>query len=370
MKKYTCHKCGHGFNQKSHLDYHINKKKSCDEEIIEFDGNISKDEIEKCIDECKCAFCHKVFVKKSNLKNHMKKNCKIIRDKKLNIEDELKKKENDRVKQLEEENKKLKQIIEQKDDNIEAKLEKMLNDKFEKLLEINKGNITAQNITSNSHNNNRTKINSENINQQNVFLNNYTGSGMPLLTPEQIEPILKRGFQTPVELTRAIHFNPNYPEYHNVYLPRVNEKSAMIFVDGHWKTTDRDDIIEEIYENKRSFVLENLDKYINKIEEPKQKSLKRWLNIKDNNDEAIINTKKDIQRLLYDNRHMAMDQKNKLEKHHKKNPPIHQIENVKKIVKKKQIEKKDNSDKDSSSESDSDSSYVSNYSYIHSSDNA
>jgi hypothetical protein len=344
---FGCHKCGKNFKQSAHLEKHLNRKFACDEKFNIFgDEKKDPDEIEK---ERKykfhCDECEKSFTRKSNLIYHKENSCKA---KKNNFSDK-----DEKIKKLEEENLRLKN------------LEKEMIEIKKNINELKNNSTSNKNITKNSHNNNNshnnTKINSENINQQNVFLNNYTGSGMPQLTPEQIEPLLKRGFQTPVELTRAIHFNPNFPEYHNVYLPRVNEKSAMIFVDGNWKTTDRDDIIENIYENKRSFVLENLDKYINKIEAPKQKSLKRWLDTKDNNDEAIINTKKDIQRLLYDNRHMAIDRKKELEKQNKQNPKNHKMEIIKKI-----IEKKEKSE--SEFDSDSDSSYISNYSYIHSSD--
>jgi hypothetical protein len=382
---HNCENCGKSFEKKANLEYHLNKKNSClNDEIpnimkdsnISTDENISQDEFREYIKKLECFRCDQKFSRKDNLIRHLKKKCKgtkkdikddkDIKDIKDNkdIKDIKDNKDikDDKVKQLEEENRKLKLIIAENSNNMKDTIKKIV----EEILITNNSSNT-QNITSNSHNN--TKINSDNINQQNVFLNNYTGGGMPPLTFEQIEPLLKRGFQTPVELTRAIHFNPNFPEYHNVYLPRINEKQAMVFVDGNWKTINRDEIIDDLYENKKAFVVENLDKYIKKIEEPQQKSLKRWLS-RDDDDEAIINTKNDIKNLLFDNRKLVVNHKNKLEKQNKKNPPVHNLENIKKVTKKKQIDKKIILDKESSSDSDSDSdsSKISNYSYIHSSD--
>jgi hypothetical protein len=376
MKKFTCYKCSKCFNRKSHLDAHLNKKNSCDDEIIDIDvcDNITKDELEKCIDELRCAFCKKKFVRKSNLTDHMKKSCQVIKHKNIVVDDILNNKNDDKFKQLEDENKKLKQIIEQKENNIEEKLEKMLNEKLEKILNQKTTTKSHKNILKNSHNtlnnnsrnksynshNKNTKINSENINNQNVFLNNYTGNGMPPLTHEQFDPILKRGYQIPVELTRAIHFNPEFPEFHNIYLPKINETNAMVFIDGNWKTTNRDEIIDDIYENKRDFVIQQKDTLSGKLNEYEKKRLNRWLTNDDNKDEAIINTKNDIKKLLFDNRHMVINRKKELEKRNKKNYLVHKIE----------LKKKENSDTDSNTNSDSydDSSNISNYSYIHSSD--
>jgi hypothetical protein len=62
----------------------------------------------------------------------------------------------------------------------------------------------------------------------------------------------------------------------------------MVYIDGKWRVTDRDELVNDIYENKRAYVIENLDTFIHKLDENKKKSLKRWLN-RDDNDEGIIN---------------------------------------------------------------------------------
>ena len=140
---------------------------------------------------------------------------------------------------------------------------------------------------------------------------------MPPITDKEILPLLKHGFQTSVELTKKIHFNPQYPEFHNVYIPRINEKYGMVYMNDNWKITDRDDLINDLYEHKRAYVVENLKSFIDKLDDNKIKSLQRWLD-KDDGDEGIINTKEDIKRVLFNNRHMAMNRKKEIEKQNKK----------------------------------------------------
>jgi hypothetical protein len=381
MKKFECNKCCRQFSQKLHLDRHLNKKNPCDKKIIKdnientddeldiTDNNLIKPKSSKeLLDKCKCIYCEKQFTRKSNVIYHMKHNCKKVKA----IEEE-KHQIFTKLKLLEEENQKLKEKMVKRDEDFEKKLEKKDED-FEKKLEKQKktlektfretfkkeisllkkdSNITKySNNTTNSNNNNNID-NSVNT-QQNIYLMNYDPKNMPALTNDEIISALKRGFQTPVELTRKIHFNPNFPEFHNIFIPRINERYGMVFMNNDWKLMDKDDLVDDIYENKRAFVVENLDTYINQLDEFKKKSLKKWLD-RDDDDESVKNTKDDIKKLLFDNRKLAMNQKKEIEKMNRKK----KLEIIKRQVPKIE-EVKSNSDNSSES-----SSNESNYSYLH-----
>jgi hypothetical protein len=139
----------------------------------------------------------------------------------------------------------------------------------------------------------------------------------------------------------------------------------MIYVDGKWKIMNKNELVDDIYENKRDYIIQNLDNFIGQLDEYKKKSLIRWLDTNDNEDEAIINTKNDIKKVLYENRKMAMDRKKELENIEKKKKlEIVKRQDVsnKKYLIKKQKSLSSNSDNESSSSYDS--SYVSNYSYL------
>jgi hypothetical protein len=367
MVKYNCDKCGKHFKQKQHLENHQNKINPCDTLIktceslkITENKRIDAETLKEYLNECKCVYCLKEFSRKDHVIYHIKHNCKKVKE----IEDEkeqiflrLQKLEDDK-KNLEEENKKLREQLEKKNEynekNIEEKIKLMIEKKLKK--QKSKKTISANNnkvckIKDNSVDN---SINDSTINnQQNIILNNYKGQDAPQIPDDELLAIYKRGFQAPVELTRKVHFNPKYPEFHNIYLPRINEKHGMIYVNDAWKLIKKNELVDDIYEHKRDYIIQHKDAFWEKLDANKKKSLKRWLDTDDNNDESIINTKEDIKRLLFDNRHLAMNRKKELDKKKKQLELVNLPKKIKEV----------NSDTDSDSDSDSDSSKVSNYSY-------
>jgi hypothetical protein len=418
MVCYKCDKCNTEFDKKSTYDNHLKRIKPCNdnknskhnskiipdptsfmpentiESLIMPENNLNKElhkepqniikvnsinridnkMMEEYLKICKCVYCNKKFSRRDNVLAHIKNSCVKVKE----IE-EQKHQIFTKLKALEEENQKLKEKMEKKDEDFEKKLDKHAKEmqkKFQKEFqkELRKGiekgvnkiinnNNTASNSNNNSNNTNidnsiDNSINNSQLNtQQNIYLANYGPNNMPALTNDEIVNALKRGFQTPVELTRKIHFNPKFPEFHNIYIPRINERYGMIYTNDDWKIMDKDDLVEDIYENKRAFVVENLDTYINQLDEFKKKSLKRWLD-RDDDDESVKNTKDDIKKLLFDNRKMAMARKKELENLNKKK----KLEIIKRPEKKLLILDKNNSDSENNSDSDN-SSEESNYSY-------
>ena len=50
---------------------------------------------------------------------------------------------------------------------------------------------------------------------------------------------VSKGYSTPLKLTEAIHFNPDHPEFHNVYIPNINNSYAMIYDGKDWKLVQK-----------------------------------------------------------------------------------------------------------------------------------
>jgi hypothetical protein len=304
MKIFTCEDCGKNFKQQLDLEKHKNRRIPCS--------------IKRKDKKFECDNCGKTYTRYNGLKEHAQ-TCKKENKKENKSESES---ENINININKNKNINLETNLKPNPEIEMIELKRKLLELEKVMLEMKKNEINIQNPNLNSNSNNTinnsinntdNSINNSNFNNQNVFLANYTGTGMPPLSVDDIEPILKRGFQIPIELTRAIHFNPKYPEYHNIYLPKPDEKRAMVFKDGMWKSINRDDIIDDIYEHKRAYVVENLDKYKTKLNAAKQKSLQRWLDAEEN-DQSVLNTKKDLQYLLYDNRHIVIDRKKNYEK--------------------------------------------------------
>jgi hypothetical protein len=394
MKEYECMNCGKKFDRKSNYDRHMTKKNACDNllkeisqvakidnnensEILKLLGdnkNINAKTMKEHLDECKCIYCNKQYSTKGNVIYHIKHNCKKVKeieDEKMKIFTKLKE---TKLKEIEEQNQKQKKKeFGDKNENYELKkririLEKELKKKQNIIIKNNNNCNTNSTINSNN--------NFVNNNQQNITLVGYQKENLDKIEKSEILAIMKRGFQAPVELTRTIHFNPKYPEYHNIFIPKINEKYGMVYVNGKWKIIDKNELVEDIYENKRDFIIQNLDNFINQLDENKKKSLKRWLD-RDDDDESIKNTKNDIKMLLFDNRHMAMDRKKIMERQQREDAKKLEIAHIPKKIKNapKVIEIESNSDSDSDSDSDnksggwdSDSTEYSNYSYVKSDD--
>jgi hypothetical protein len=70
--------------------------------------------------------------------------------------------------------------------------------------------------------------------------------------------ILQTGYNSTVKLTEAVHFNPNFPEYHNVYISNMKDKYAMMHDGTQWTLITKEDLISKIYEDKKSYIEENL----------------------------------------------------------------------------------------------------------------
>jgi hypothetical protein len=380
MKIYECDKCDKIFTQKHHLENHLKRKNPCNkdadkekkyeiEEEVQITENNNPNTNSKImkdyLNNCRCVYCNKEFTRKSSVLYHIEHNCKKVKEieeERNNIFTKLKILE-EHNKKLEQENKKLKKYNDNKlRDDIKNDMKQKLLDEVAKIkqeLSVLSNNTAVIQNNSNSNSNSNNINSNNNFNSQNIVLNNYNKEDLSNLDEDMIIAIMKRGYQSTVELTRAIHFNPNFPENHNIFIPKINERHGMVFQNYSWKLIDKDDLADDIFENKRDFIIQNLNKFFNKLDQYKQNSLMRFLDNDDYDDEAIINTKNDIKNLLYDNRKMAMDQKKAIERAAKNKPlEILKLKNLKEKSEVKIEEFNNNSDK----------SYINNHSKFNDSD--
>jgi hypothetical protein len=55
-----------------------------------------------------------------------------------------------------------------------------------------------------------------------------------------------------LNLTETLHFNPKYPEYHNIYISNMQDKYAMTYDGKDWNLTIKEDLINKIYDDKKT----------------------------------------------------------------------------------------------------------------------
>jgi hypothetical protein len=149
----------------------------------------------------------------------------------------------------------------------------------------------------------------KNINNGIVAHINLIGYGKEDLSKIDKKDILKAmqsGYDSTIKLTETLHFNPKHPEYHNVYITNVKDKYAMMFDGKNWNLTMKDDLINKIYDDKKNYIEENLDEFIDSLTISRKKALERWLST-DDADDRIAKIKNEIKLLLYNKRNLILD---------------------------------------------------------------
>ena len=218
-----------------------------------------------------CKYCNNSFTQKNNMYSHIKNRCKVKKEEDNNRENIF-----DRLVQLENENKELKNTVNQIKTNIN-----------------NCSNIT------------NTINNSGTITNNNIVLIGYGMEDIKKIDKNDILKSLKRGFYSTIHLTEAVHFNPKYPEYHNVYISNIKDKYGMMYDGKDWKLLTKSELIDKIYNKKKDLIESEFDDFYFKLTQSQKNALERWMNTDDEHDK-IKEVKERIKLLLYNKRKMVM----------------------------------------------------------------
>jgi hypothetical protein len=260
MPTYNCDLCNKLFIKKDNYIKHKNRKIKCIENI--YTNN--------------CIYCNKTFKNKGNVSRHMANNCKI-----------------------------LKKIQDEKEEI------------FNKLVELEKENNKLKNQLIHKPINNTT-INNNNKLTNNGIINNitivaYGKEDMDKINKNDILKAVSRGYKSAVHLTKTIHFNNKYPDYHNVYIPSMKESYAMTYDGNKWTLVQKNKLINDIYDDKKYFIEENLEDFTKSLSAYKINALKKWLQSDEDDHTCIKDIKKNIELVLYNERDKPMKIKKEIE---------------------------------------------------------
>ena len=319
MVSYTCSRCQKNYKDKTEYTRHINRKNPC--KIISVKQIESSEHIQTSIEHIQtpiehlilqtekinekekhlCFYCKNEFINKSSLTRHTKLYCKT----KKQHEKEKENKYNELIERIENNEK----IFEEKIKELENKInnEQLKNQKLNQI--INKQTNNIENTTNNIENQ---------INNNITFnLIAYGREDMNKIDVEYILQALKRGTSAVPVITENIHFNSKYPEFHNVYISNMNQKYAMVYNGKDWILKDKNDTIDNLYENKYDFLEEKFEDIYNKLSNSQQESFKRFIKIqeKSENDKEslkiIKKIKQELKYLLYNKKNMPLENINK-----------------------------------------------------------
>jgi hypothetical protein len=85
----------------------------------------------------------------------------------------------------------------------------------------------------------------------------------------------------------------------------MKDKYAMMYDGKQWTLTTKEDLITKIYEDKKSFIEENLEEFIESLTLSRKRALERWLDT-DDEDKKIKDIKDNIKLLLYNSRQLPL----------------------------------------------------------------
>ena len=308
MVEYKCTRCNKTFNRKSNFIYHLNKVKPCVIYENTLLCSIIKENIKvrssnvipsKCPplslqklsknEEIICEFCNRSFKRKDNLKRHLY----ICKQKK---EHEIQNKDN--------------QLKEELFLNLVKEVELMKKEHKNELEKIQKQNTKLQdeikNLKASKIINNTNCNNTNNTINQTINILSYKNTDISHITFGDYIKCLDRANYCVPQLLEAIHFNPNKPENHNIYIPNLKNNLIMLYDGESWNLHNRDDTIEEIYEDKTNILVDKVDdweKIGKNINEIALRKFNRYLGKKDT--PGISNKIKDeIKLILYNKREM------------------------------------------------------------------
>ncbi len=322
MVKHECPTCKYDFKKKCNLENHLSKKNKCIQELDDTQNNTKLPQNNTQIDhnilnvtmptknDLDCNYCNKSFARKDALTRHMNQYCPVAKQQnkeKQEIFDKLLLLET-KNKQLEEEIKNKNDKLETKNKQLEAEIKNKDKEFKNEIKNLKKEMKKIQPVTNNTQNNNNINIG----NTTNIIMVSYGHEDLSKITPKMLSSACKKGYNSIVQLVETVHFNPDFPENHNVYIPSVKDKHAMVYYDDMWNLKNKDDVVNDMYDTNRDYIMENIEGISNLLNDGEKRALNRWLDSEKNKDKsnkdkkAIEITHENLKLLLHNKRHIPV----------------------------------------------------------------
>ncbi len=317
MVKHECPTCKHDFKRKCNLEDHLNKKNKCKPQIEVLCGipqsttkntqnpaKIIQNNLNVSIpttNDNNCNYCNKSFARKDAAMRHMDQYCPVAKQQNKEKQDIFEK-----LLLLENKNKLLEESIKIKDKRFEEEIINKNKQLEEENKQLKKAMTKVQPITNNNTMNNNIN------NTTNIIMVSYGQEDLSKITPKMLSAACKKGYNSIVQLVEMVHFNPNCPEFHNVYIPSVKDKHAMVYYDETWNLKNKDDVVNDMYDTNRDFIMENIEGINNFLNDGEKRALNRWIDSEKNKDKsdkdkkAIECTRENLKLLLHNKRHIPV----------------------------------------------------------------
>lgn len=288
-EEYSCPNCIMVFAEKKYLTYHIKNEVCLNKEYI-------------------CKFCARKLSSKSAMYRHMKNSCKVKKQ-----QEKEKTELSERLRLLEEKN-----ALENEEKN--AKIMK-LEEEIQRLKGRTSKKIVKNNIKNNNSNNvtniEKIEVNNGTVINNNITLVAFKEEDRSRLDDETMIKVLRKGLYSPCYLIDAVHFNPKYPEYYNLYISNARSGDAVIYDGNDWVLTSAKELINEIYDDSKDYIEDNYLKYIESLQPSTINALGKLFagedNVEDNTKKKKM-SKEEKQRAKMEKRQKIKDVKNNIKR--------------------------------------------------------
>jgi len=219
----------------------------------------------------------------------------------------------DRKKMKKEFEEQLKKRERERDDDYE-KLKKEISRQIDQNIPVNNNTIKNNTIKSNTIKNNRiNNINNVNNNvNNNVVINNnnmqligYGKEDLSKIDPKEILSAMNHGYDIVLKLTEVVHFNPKHPEFHNLCITNTKDQYGMMYDGNTWTKLTKKELLNRVYGDKKDYVEDTRDEFIDKLQPSRKRALDNWLAIDNDEHERIQQTKTALKLLMYNKRHIV-----------------------------------------------------------------
>jgi hypothetical protein len=166
------------------------------------------------------------------------------------------------------------------------------------------GSTTTQTIMGN--NNTTTTNNTNNIT---VNILPYEQTDISHLTDRDYQRAFNRASMCVPQILEKIHFDPEQPQNHNVYISSMNNKYIKLHDGERWNLRDREETLEDLFADAE-YMLENKLETWQEDEDPKSeratKKFEIYLKVKET--ETLYNKiKQELKLLLFNNRSLITE---------------------------------------------------------------
>jgi hypothetical protein len=235
-----------------------------------------------------CNYCNKEFSCEQSLKRHLDGcRAKLLCNSGDRIDEIV-------AKRVEKSMERIEKSVSKKLDQIFGKLSPAIQKDFDKL--------TMFNLVNNNNNNQ--------FNQFNQFssIRDAIDPNRDFLTDEHIHCLIKKNIMAMPELVDEVHFDPDHPENHNMYVSNIKTKTAQVKENGRWVTRDAREFVKNIIcVHDYQFFYE-----LSKDNQNVEKDYNKYYNITEN-EKNKIRIENMIIETMYNNREMVIETRKKEE---------------------------------------------------------